>query len=82
MSFFNTAIRKKDVFMALPYYRGPALESFFVFRRGGAELFLELGDKVRAVGKAALLCRHGHAFAACEKRNGMRHPSLKEVFSR
>ena len=26
MSFFNTAIRKKDVFMALPYYRGPALE--------------------------------------------------------
>ena len=64
------------------FYRGPALESFFVFRRGGAELFLELGDKVRAVGKAALLCRHGHAFAACEKRNGMRHPSLKEVFSR
>ena len=23
--FFNTAIRKKDVFMALPYYCGPAL---------------------------------------------------------
>ena len=32
MSFFNTAIRKKDVFMALPYYRGPALaEAFILF---------------------------------------------------
>ena len=27
--FFNTAIRKKDVFMALLFYRGPALADPF-----------------------------------------------------
>ena len=29
MRFFNTAIRKKDVFMALLFYRGSAFDPFF-----------------------------------------------------
>ncbi len=31
MRFFNTAIRKKDVFMALLFYRGPALADPFFY---------------------------------------------------
>ena len=70
MSFFNTAIRKKDVFMALPYYRGPALGGIFLFQR------LYPVDIV-----FRFLCHNG---AQCKERDKVRerHESVNDVGKR
>ena len=57
MSFFNTAIRKKDVFMALLFYRGPAFPRavhFLVDLDQTVVFIVSFINEVRLVGRRVL----------------------------